>query len=85
MPGIHAEQNCIIQAANHGIELAGATMYVTNFPCVTCTKIIINVGVKRLVYDNSLDNPYIDELAAEMLKESGMELADFKKLNSRKK
>lgn len=79
--GIHAEQNCIIQAAYHGINLRGATMYVTNFPCVVCSKMIINAGFTRLVFDNPPAKPYVDELAEEMLKESKMELVDFSRNN----
>lgn len=47
---LHAEQNAIIQAAMHGVAIKGATAYVTHFPCILCAKMLINVGVWRVVY-----------------------------------
>src|SRR5512136_2014667 len=49
--GLHAEQNAIIQAAFHGIRIQGATIYCTNQPCVICTKMIINAGIKEVIYE----------------------------------
>lgn len=46
---IHAEQNVIIQAALHGVSLAGATIYCTHSPCVLCAKMLINARVARFV------------------------------------
>ena len=64
--GIHAEQNAVIQAAVHGVSVDGGTLYCTHQPCVVCTKILINAGIKRIVYAN----PYPDELAENMMKEA---------------
>ena len=47
---VHAEQNAIIQAAIHGVSIAGATIYCTHQPCILCTKMIINSNIKRVVY-----------------------------------
>jgi dCMP deaminase len=71
--GLHAEQNAIIQAAKHGVNISGATLYCTNFPCVICTKMIINSGLARIVYLEG----YPDDLSAEMLRESGIEIRSF--------
>ena len=46
----HAEQNAIIQAARLGLSVDGATLYCTHQPCVICAKMIINSGIKRIVY-----------------------------------
>ncbi len=46
----HAEENAITQAAYHGIRLKGSTIYVTICPCLTCAKMIINAGIKEVVY-----------------------------------
>lgn len=46
----HAEQNALIQAAKLGISIDGATMYTTTEPCSVCAKLIINAGIKRVVY-----------------------------------
>jgi dCMP deaminase len=48
---IHAEANAIIQAALHGVSSKDATCYVTHFPCLSCTKMLINSGIVRIVYD----------------------------------
>lgn len=48
--GVHSEQNAIIQAALHGITTEGATLYCTHQPCILCTKMMINSGIKRVVY-----------------------------------
>lgn len=66
--GVHAEQNAIIQAANLGLAIEGATIYVTTQPCAICTKMIINAGIKRVVCAES----YPDEIADAMLKEAGV-------------
>ena len=47
----HAEENSITQAAYHGISTKDATIYVTLSPCLTCAKMIINSGIKEVVYD----------------------------------
>lgn len=48
--GIHAEQNVIIQAAYHGVSIEGATLYCTNLPCLICTKMLINAGIREIFY-----------------------------------
>jgi len=68
--GLHAEQNAIIQAAFHGVSIRDAVLYCTNLPCIICAKMLINAGVRRIVY---LDG-YADLLTEEMLREVGMEL-----------
>lgn len=67
--GAHAEQNAIIQAASSGVNIEGATMYCTDSPCSTCTKMIINAGIERLV----LGEKYPDELGEELIREAGVE------------
>lgn len=72
--GLHAEQNAIIQAAKHGINISGATLYCTNSPCVICTKMIINSGIVKVVYLEG----YPDSLSFDLLKESNIDLEVFK-------
>lgn len=71
--GLHAEQNAIIQAARHGINIDGASIYVNTQPCVVCAKMLINSGIQEVIYQN----PYPDELAMSMLEEAGMRLRVF--------
>lgn len=66
--GLHAEQNAIIQAAKHGVNIDGATLYCTHSPCIICTKMLINSGVKRIVCTDG----YPDPLAQSMLDEAGL-------------
>lgn len=68
--GLHAEQNAILQAAYHGVSIQGSVLFCTNFPCVICSKMLINAGIKQIFY---LDG-YPDPLSEKMLKEAGMEL-----------
>ncbi|MFQ6098635.1 MAG: cytidine/deoxycytidylate deaminase family protein, partial [Armatimonadota bacterium] len=68
---LHAEQNAIIQAAIHGVRLEEPiACYVTTMPCITCAKMLINAGVKRIVYAGD----YPDQLSMEMLGEAGVTL-----------
>jgi len=46
---VHAELNAILQAADFGISIRGATMYCTMFPCFECAKAIVNVGIKEII------------------------------------
>lgn len=73
--GLHAEQNAIVQAAWHGVKIEGGTMYSNYQPCVICAKMMINAGIKKLVYSGG----YPDELAQEMLKESKLEVVKYEK------
>ena len=69
--GLHAEQNAIIQAAYHGVSINGADIYSTHLPCSICIKMIINAGIAKVFYADG----YPDDLAMEMIKESGVALA----------
>jgi dCMP deaminase len=71
--GLHAEQNAIVQAALHGTSIEGATIYVTNQPCIICAKMIINAGIKKVVYKGE----YPDQISAEMLMEAGIEVVCY--------
>lgn len=67
--GTHAEQNAIVQAALHGVAIGGGTLYCTHQPCSACTKMIINAGIKRIVFEYA----YPDELAAQLAADAGIE------------
>ena len=71
--GIHAEQNAIIQAAFHGVRIQGATLYCTNLPCVICTKMLINAGIKEIIYESG----YADDLTREILLEARIPVRQF--------
>ncbi|QLJ52649.1 MAG: CMP/dCMP deaminase zinc-binding [Candidatus Fermentimicrarchaeum limneticum] len=72
--GVHAEQNAIIQCALHGVSSKDATMYVNGIPCKICAKIIINSGIKRVVYGGD----YADKEAFELFKQAGVQMDQLK-------
>jgi len=71
--GLHAEQNAIIQAAKHGVNISGGTLYCSNFPCVICAKMLINAGIRKVIYLAG----YPDELGRDMLVEAQVETLQF--------
>ena len=70
---IHAEQNAIIQAAKIGVSIEGATLYCTHQPCVICAKMIVNSGIRRVIYGEG----YPDDFSLEFFKVSGVELIRY--------
>jgi len=66
---IHAEQNAIIQAGTHGINIKGGTLYCTHSPCILCAKMIANAKIKRVV----MCIEYPDESFKALFDEAGIE------------
>ncbi len=50
---LHAEANAITKIARSGNNSDGATLYVTDAPCIECAKLIIQAGIKRVIYARS--------------------------------
>ena len=73
---VHAEQNAIIQAAKMGTNIDGATLYTTNHPCFICAKMLINAGVKKIVFREG----YPDKYAKEILEQADVKVVRFKPL-----
>ena len=67
----HAEANAIAQAAKHGTAINGATIYIRMTPCLDCTKLLINAGIKRIVCRKRY---HADHFSIEMLAQAGIEL-----------
>ena len=67
---IHAEQNVILQAAYHGISTKDTFLYVTVSPCIQCALLIINAGVRKVVYKQIFQ----DDLGLKMLQSVGIEV-----------
>ena len=65
----HGEENAITQAAYHGVSVKDGTLYTTFAPCLTCTKMIINAGIREVVYN--LDYP-LNETSFELFREAGV-------------
>ncbi|MGI6152836.1 MAG: deoxycytidylate deaminase [Christensenellaceae bacterium] len=71
---IHAEQNAIIQAARLGVSIDGATMYCTHQPCAICAKMIVNAGIRRVVYKHS----YPDDFAKTIFEQTDIQIEQYK-------
>lgn len=72
----HAEANALAQAAKNGINVNGASTYVTLYPCYVCTKLLVQAGIKKVYYEyeyRSVD-PERDKLWEEALKQTGLEI-----------
>lgn len=67
---IHAEMNALLQCAKFGIPTDGAEIYVTHFPCLPCTKAILQAGVKKIHFLNDYRN---DSYALDLIKQVGAE------------
>ena len=72
--GVHAEQNALVQAAYFGISVVEASLYSTHQPCITCTKLLINAGIKKIYFKE----PYPDKMAELMLSQAGIEIKQIK-------
>ncbi len=71
----HGEENAIVQASYHGIAIKDATLYTTYSPCLMCSKMIINAGIRRVVYNEAYP---LNDTAVRMLKEAGVDLVKLK-------
>ncbi len=63
----------MIQAAYHGVSVAGGTIYCTYLPCLNCAKTLLNVGLGRIVFEGH----YPDPLSLELLTNSNVELTRY--------
>ena len=67
---IHAELNAIISAAQNGVSTNNSDMYLTTTPCVFCSRMLINAGIKRVFALTYYPHPE----ALELLTEGGVEV-----------
>jgi len=70
---IHAEQNAILQCCIKQTNPEGATLYCVASPCVTCAKLLIQLGIKRIVFKHA----YPDDLAFTMLAEAEIDYKQY--------
>jgi dCMP deaminase len=71
----HGEENAIVQAAYHGVSVKDSTLYTTFAPCLMCTKMIINAGIREVIYN--VDYP-LNEAAFRLFQEAGVICRQFK-------
>ena len=74
---LHAEANAITKVAASSNSSKGATIYVTSAPCIECSKLIIQSGIRRVVYSEK----YRFEDGCDLLKRAGITV-DFIELNN---
>ena len=65
MRTIHAEMNSVLQCAKFGIATDKAEIYVTDFPCLQCTKMLLQAGICKIYY---LRNYHNDDYAVKLMK-----------------
>lgn len=64
---VHAEQNAIADCAKRGVSTAGTTVYVTHYPCIICTRILLASGIKAIKYIHDYKNDVlVKQFADEM-------------------
>jgi dCMP deaminase len=71
---VHAEQNAIADCAKRGVSCAGATAYITHYPCIICTRLLIASGIKHIKYVHDYKN---DELVEMFTTELGIPVTRF--------
>jgi dCMP deaminase len=71
---LHAEANAITKIANSTNNAAGSSLYITLSPCKECSKLIVQCGIKKVVYLNE----YKDRTGLDFLIESGIEVQQLK-------
>ena len=72
---IHAEMNAVLQCAKFGVATADAEVYVTDFPCLQCTKMLLQAGIKKIYY---LRNYHNDDYAVRLLKLKNVAVSQVK-------
>lgn len=68
---IHAESNAILQCAKFGVSTKDADLYVTHFPCLNCSKQIIQAGIRKVIYD---EDYHVDPYALELFAQAGVDI-----------
>ena len=68
---VHAEQNAIADCAKRGILTDGATAYITHYPCINCTKILISAGITEIKYNEDYKN---DILVDSLMRQNGIKI-----------
>lgn len=73
--GLHAEQNVLLQAALHGVSTKDSHLYITNHPCMICSKMLINAGIREII----ILEGYPDEMSEDFLKEAKIKIRKIEK------
>lgn len=68
---LHAEQNALMDCAKRGVSCEGCTAYVTHYPCIICTRLLLAGGIKKINYLNDYKN---DELVEKFTEHCNVEV-----------
>ncbi len=68
---IHAEMNALLYCAKEGIPTKDTICYVTHFPCLNCTKALIQAGIREVVYKNAYR---VDDYAVSLFEKNNITL-----------
>ena len=68
---LHAEQNAICDCAQRGVSCSGATAYITHYPCIICTRLLLASDIKEIKYINDYKN---DKLVEYFSNEKGVKI-----------
>ena len=68
---VHAEQNALCDCAKRGVSCLNATAYVTHYPCVICTRLLLASGIKEIKYINDYKN---DDLVSYFCKQANVNI-----------
>jgi dCMP deaminase len=71
---IHAETNAVTDAAKRGVTLNESIVYITHFPCINCTKVLISAGIKTIIYSEDYKN---NELVYKLCKSANVQIYQY--------
>jgi dCMP deaminase len=74
---IHAEQNAIIQAGVHGVNIEGAALYCTHSPCIICAKMIVNAGIKEIITCDAYPDDF--NLVFDLFRQASVKIRNIKR------
>lgn len=70
---IHAEENLLMKIAKSPVSIEGAVVYITMAPCINCSRLMANAGVKKVIYRDT----YRDLSGVELLNKYGIDVEQF--------
>ena len=66
---LHAEQNALMDCAKRGVSCNGCIAYITHYPCIICTRLLLAGGIKKIKYVNDYKN---DDLVKKFTEQSNV-------------
>ena len=73
---LHAEQNALIDCAKRGVSCEGCTAYITHYPCIICSRLLLAGGIKKINYLNDYKN---DELVEKFTDQCHVEVVKLQR------